>query len=72
VPGRLIDVLILHALQSYGRTAEDVLGWVRERLGFQRTGPRVRARIEASIEQLVREGKVSRTEDCLRLACSAL
>jgi hypothetical protein len=69
VPSRVIQDLVLHALASYGATAEeDVLAWVRDRLGFKRTGNRIRTRIEGCIAQLLGDVRVSRAgANCLRL-----
>ena len=62
VPRSTIQEFLLDALARFGATDEaDLVQTVARRLGFQRTGPRIRARLAGCIEDLAREGKVGRT-----------
>jgi hypothetical protein len=56
--------LILSTLENCGVTKESKLtGVVAKQLGFQRTGAKIRARIEGCFNDLLTEKKVVRTDE---------
>ena len=69
VPGGVIEKLVLAVLASYGATAgDDLKQAVSRQLGFKRTGKNIVARLDLSIESLVRARKLIRVDgDTLKL-----
>ena len=64
VPSSVIKGLILSTLEKYGVTEEsDLTVSVARQLGFQRTGPKIRARIGRCVIDLLAEKKVVRTDE---------
>ncbi|HXG10904.1 MAG TPA: DUF4011 domain-containing protein [Gemmataceae bacterium] len=64
VPGDALRAAVLDVLRSCGNTGdEDLVKAVRAQLGFERTGPRIRERIETVIHELLRAGTICRTAD---------
>lgn len=73
VPESTIRELMLDSLTRFGATgAAELVKSVTRQLGFQRTGARITARLAGCVDELAREGKVSRTEDSgVRLLATA-
>jgi very-short-patch-repair endonuclease len=64
VPTSVIKDLVLSLLESYGVTDQTQLTVsVARQLGFQRTGAKIRERIERCVVSLLSEKKILRTED---------
>jgi very-short-patch-repair endonuclease len=64
VPPYVIRGLILSTLENFGVTEQTELTVsVARQLGFQRTGTKIRARIESCVNQLLSEKKIIRTEE---------
>ena len=63
VPGDIIEKLALALLGSYGATGEDDLKQaISRQLGFKRTGKNIVARLDRTIESLVRTRKIVRSD----------
>jgi very-short-patch-repair endonuclease len=64
VPEAMIRATILSLVGEYGATeADDLCVSVSRCLGFKRVGPRIKARIENSLDALARERKLERQDD---------
>ena len=64
VPSSVIKDLVLSLLETYGVTDQTQLAVsVARQLGFQRTGAKIRERIERCVESLLSDKKILRTED---------
>jgi very-short-patch-repair endonuclease len=64
VPTSVIKDLVLSLLDTYGVTEQTQLTVsVARQLGFQRTGVKIRERIERCVNSLLSEKKILRTED---------
>ena len=64
VPSSVIKDFVLSLLETYGVTDQTQLTVsVARQLGFQRTGAKIRERIERCVESLVSDKKILRTED---------
>ncbi|HEY1066894.1 MAG TPA: AAA domain-containing protein [Pirellulales bacterium] len=67
----VLEKVVLERLGLYGTTQPDeLIQAVSRELGFQRTGPRIKARVEATIEQLVTSGRLVRVEGGVRKSSS--
>jgi len=73
VPESALSTAILQSLVAFGSMpAEDLTAAVAKQLGFKRTGPKIRDRVIAGINNLVAEGRIVLTEDNrIRLALLA-
>jgi hypothetical protein len=64
VPTSVIRDLVVSLLETYGVTDQAQLTIsVARQLGFQRTGAKIRERIERCVDRLLSEKKILRTED---------
>jgi hypothetical protein len=64
VPELVIRTKALDVVSEFGATtADDLCSAISRRLGFKRLGAKIKARIDASIESLCLEGKLSRQGD---------
>jgi very-short-patch-repair endonuclease len=64
VPETTLFEVVCRTLHTYGATGEsELIQAVARQLGFKRTGSRIQARIEGSLERLIRAGQVCRTAD---------
>jgi very-short-patch-repair endonuclease len=64
VPESVLREVLGRLLQMFGATeAGDLIQAASRQLGFRRKGKRIQARIEASLEALIRAGQVCRTAD---------
>jgi very-short-patch-repair endonuclease len=64
VPEPVIREVLCRTLHTFGATGEsELIQTVTRQLGFKRTGSRIQARIEASLEGLIRAGQVCRAAD---------
>jgi len=64
VPEEVIADLLLATLRSCGATAaDDLIPAVARQLGFKGTGSKIQTRLEASLEDLLRAGRVARQPD---------
>jgi very-short-patch-repair endonuclease len=73
VPESALSTAILQSLVAFGSMpAEDLTAVVAKHLGFKRTGPKIRDRVIAGINELVAAGRLVLTEDNrIRLALLA-
>jgi hypothetical protein len=64
VPGEELQRIVSEKLRSYGATApDDLIKETARHLGFQRTSKRIQARVEETLEDLIRRGEIVRTTD---------
>jgi len=64
VPEDTLREVLLGALRRYGATEpSELISSAARQLGFKRTGPRIQARAEECLEELIREEQVCRTAD---------
>jgi hypothetical protein len=64
VPESLLCEVVCERLRTIGATQEgELIQDVARQLGFKRTGNRIQARIEGSLESLIRAGKIARAAD---------
>jgi very-short-patch-repair endonuclease len=64
VPESLLCDVVCERLRTIGATQEgELIQDVTRQLGFKRTGNRIQARIEGSLESLIRAGKIARAAD---------
>jgi hypothetical protein len=59
----------MDSLLRFGATEEgDLTNEVRQKLGFKRTGDRIKQKIGEGVESLIREGKIAREGERLQAA----
>jgi hypothetical protein len=64
VPDVAVTESIMATLLAYGSlSAEELTSSVSRRLGFKRTGPKIRDRVIAGINDLVASGRLQLTDD---------
>ncbi len=64
VPEAALSTAILQSLVAFGSMpAEDLTSAVAKQLGFKRTGPKIRDRVIAGINELVAEGRLVLSDD---------
>ena len=64
MPASVIKDLVLSLLETYGVTDQTQLTVsVARQLGFQRTGAKIRERIDRCVDSLLSEKKILRIED---------
>ena len=60
---------LCHAVNdSFGISEEDAISEACRLFGFQRTGPKITSRVQRIVNQLLRDGRLNRTGDLLRVS----